>query len=104
MKLNKLTPRQALIYDALIPPGMPVRGKELARRTRISERDLRSERKAMQEQGVPIVTGDFGYMLVDESNPEPLLRYAKRLNAHGDEELATAAMAQQIYERLVTAR
>ena len=78
MKLNKLTPRQALIYDALIPPGMPVRGKELARRTRISERDLRSERKAMQEQGVPIVTGDFGYMLVDESNPEPLLRYANR--------------------------
>lgn len=60
MELNKLTPRQALIYDALIPPGMPVRGKELARRTRISERDLRSERKAMQEQGVPIVTGDFG--------------------------------------------
>lgn len=57
MKLNKLTPRQALIYDALIPPGMPVRGKDLARRTRISERDLRSERKAMQEQGVPIVTG-----------------------------------------------
>jgi len=53
MELNKLTPRQALIYDALIPPGMPVRGKELARRTRISERDLRSERKAMQEQGVP---------------------------------------------------
>ena len=98
MELNKLTPRQALIYDALIPPGMPVR------RTRISERDLRSERKAMQEQGVPIVTGDFGYMLVDENNPEPLLRYAKRLNAHGDEELATAAMAQQIYERLVTAR
>lgn len=49
MELNKLTPRQALIYDALIPPGMPVRGKELARRTRISERDLRSERKAMQE-------------------------------------------------------
>ena len=46
MELNKLTPRQALIYDALIPPGMPVRGKELARRTRISERDLRSERKA----------------------------------------------------------
>lgn len=32
MELNKLTPRQALIYDALIPPGMPVRGKELARR------------------------------------------------------------------------
>ena len=55
MELNKLTPRQALIYDALIPPGMPVRGKDLARRTRISERDLRSERKAMQEQGVPIV-------------------------------------------------
>lgn len=26
MELNKLTPRQALIYDALIPPGMPVRG------------------------------------------------------------------------------
>ena len=51
MELNQLTPRQALIYDALIPPGMPVRGKELARRTRISERDLRSERKAMQEQG-----------------------------------------------------
>ena len=49
MELNKLTPRQALIYDALIPPGMPVRGKELARRTRISERDLRAERKAMQE-------------------------------------------------------
>lgn len=49
MELNQLTPRQALIYDALIPPGMPVRGKELARRTRISERDLRSERKAMQE-------------------------------------------------------
>lgn len=71
MELNKLTPRQALIYDAL---------------------------------SVPIVTGDFGYMLVDENNPEPLLRYAKRLNAHGDEELATAAMAQQIYERLVTAR
>ena len=56
MELNQLTPRQALIYDALIPPGMPVRGKELARRTRISERDLRSERKAMQEQGVPIVS------------------------------------------------
>nr|DAG37017.1 MAG TPA: hypothetical protein [Caudoviricetes sp.] len=103
MKLNKLTPRQALIYDALIPPGLPVRGRDLAR-TGIGERDLRSERKAMQEQGVPIVTGDFGYMLVDENNPEPLLRYAKRLNAHGEEELATAAMAQQIYERLVTAR
>ena len=54
MELNKLTPRQALIYDALIPPGMPVRGKELARRTRISERDLRSERKAMQEQGMKL--------------------------------------------------
>lgn len=47
MELNKLTPRQALIYDALIPPGMPVRGKDLARRTGIGERDLRSERKAM---------------------------------------------------------
>lgn len=23
MELNKLTPRQALIYNALIPPGMP---------------------------------------------------------------------------------
>ena len=52
MELKKLTPRQALIYDALIPTGRPVRGKDLARRTRISERDLRSERKAMQEQGV----------------------------------------------------
>lgn len=100
MELNQLTPRQALIYDALIPPGMPVRGKELARRTRISERDLRSERKAMQEQGVPIVTGDFGYMLVDENNPEPLLRYAKRLNAHGDEELATDNIAKIMLDAL----
>lgn len=103
MELNKLTPRQALIYDALIPPGIPVRGRELARRTGIGERYIRAERRAMQEQGVPIVTGDFGYMLVDPNNPEPLLRYAKRLNAHGDEELATAAFAQQIYERM-TAR
>lgn len=95
---EQLSPNQHAVLNALHSAGRPLTARELEQRTGMHQRQLRDEVRSMRKKGVPIASGNYGYLLA--SRQSDILQTILRLKSHAQEEKEIVSALLQTLGRL----
>lgn len=95
---EQLNHNQHAILNALEAAGRPLTAKDLEQRTGMHQRQLRDEVRSMRKKGMPIASGNYGYLLARRRSD---IQYTiLRLQSHAQEEKEIVSALTQTLGRM----